>query len=700
LISILPSVLAAVALGGLAIFFGRQGLRQASREKLIGLTQTRAGQIESYFEEIRRDVLLIAASRNVLEGLEGLREAWNALGPQAMDELQRLYITQNPHPIGEKQKLRQAADGSDYSRVHGELHPWFNAVVEQRGYYDLFMVDADGTVLYSTFKEADFATNLRHGAWQGSGLAQACLDAVDGRDQAVFVDFAPYAPSNDQPASFLAAPILDAGGQRLGALAVQMPVGRINELMSRLEGLGRSGETYLVGEDNRMRSDSRFSSESTILRQTVNTKQVTEALDGRSGVIVGRDYRGARVMAAHHPMEFSGVRFAVIGEEDLADIDTLVRRLLLVLGLGLVVIVAGTVLLGLGAARGIVRPLGELTGRMTRMAEGDLQLDIPHTTRRDELGEVARAMEVFRGNGQRMREMEAEQRAREEREAADRQRMRIELADNFQDSVGQIVDAVSAAAEELQATAVTMSALSEETNSQSGTVAAAAEQSSANIRSVAAASEEMSTSIREILRQVAKSSEIASRAVDQARQADGQVAALSDAAQRISDVVELINSVAEQTNLLALNATIEAARAGDAGKGFAVVAGEVKTLAQETGTATTDIRGQIQSIQEATRLALESIRAISTVIAENGEIVTTIAGAMEEQNAATAEIVRNIEQAAQGSTEVSGGIGNVTMAAAETGSAAAQVLSAARELGGQSGQLAMQVQEFVARIRG
>ena len=346
-----------------------------------------------------------------------------------------------------------------------------------------------------------------------------------------------------------------------------------------------------------------------------------------------------------------------------------------------------------------LKPLKRLQGVMRHLASGNAAVEVSETTRRDEIGAMAAAVQVFKDNLINTRQLEAE--TAQARLAAEEQRkagMR-QMADGFEAAVGGIIGMVSSSATELQATAQTMTATATETASQSTTVAAAAEEAASNVNTVAAAAEELGSSVQEISRQVAGSAELAQLAVHEADQTGALVQELSAAVARIGDVVGLISSIAGQTNLLALNATIEAARAGAAGKGFAVVASEVKALAEQTAKATSEISGQIARIQASTGQAVTSIGGITGRIREINGVATSIAAAVEQQGAATQEIVRNVSQAAMGTGEVTSNISGVAGAAEETGAAASQVLGAASELSRQSEHLAAEVGRFLATVR-
>ncbi|OEJ66744.1 methyl-accepting chemotaxis protein [Magnetovibrio blakemorei] len=349
--------------------------------------------------------------------------------------------------------------------------------------------------------------------------------------------------------------------------------------------------------------------------------------------------------------------------------------------------------------RGIVRPISDMTHAMETLADGDLNVHIPAQDYGNEVGQMSGAVQVFKNNAIEVKRLEAEQLANEERATREKREMMLKMADDFEGSIGGVVNTVSSAATEMQSAATSLSATAEQTSKQSTTVAAASEEASANVQTVASAAEELSSSISEISRQVSQSTQISATAVAEVEGANAQVQGLADAANKIGEVVALITDIADQTNLLALNATIEAARAGEAGKGFAVVASEVKNLANATAKATEEISAQIGGIQNATEGAVHAINSIGGIINQMNEIASTIAAAVEEQGAATQEIARNVEQAAAGTGEVSSNIAGVTQAAAETGSSASQMLSAAGELSQQSELLRGEVSKFLSTIR-
>ncbi|MBR0897999.1 HAMP domain-containing protein [Bradyrhizobium tropiciagri] len=370
----------------------------------------------------------------------------------------------------------------------------------------------------------------------------------------------------------------------------------------------------------------------------------------------------------------------------------------------LILLAASGVLLGLlfgfvVGQYGVAKPIRAVVELLQQLANGQYDTPVGGTDRRDEVGDVAKTALVFKDNGLAKVRMEHEQKEMEARAAAQRRTDMLQLADGFERAVGEIVETVASASNELEASATTLTSTAERSQSLATTVASASEEASTNVQSVASATEELSSSVNEISRQVQESARMASDAVGQARATNDRVGELSKAAARIGDVVELINTIAGQTNLLALNATIEAARAGEAGRGFAVVASEVKALAEQTAKATGEIGQQIAGIQAATEDSVNAIRAIGSTIERLSEISSTIAAAVEEQGAATQEISRNVQQAAQGTQQVSANITDVQHGANETGSASSQVLSAAQSLSGDSSRLKLEVGKFLNAVR-
>ena len=702
----LPIVIVSLALLSLAtasyeaMSEAEGALEEVQAQKLEAVQESRIANLSNYLGGIREELQTMATNHMAIDGIKDLEDSFAELGYDPKQVAQKLYIDDNPNAAGEKHKLDYAPDGSAYSQFHKKYHPWFRQLMEARGYYDVFLLNEDGDVVYSVYKEADFATNVVNGEWKESDLGKVFRE-VENKPvgTVVFTDFAPYAPSAGVPASFMATPVYEYGGEFHGAVVFQMPIDRINKIMQNEAGMGETGESFLVGQDKLMRSDSRFSKESDILKTVVDSEAVAKSFANEDGTMVANDYRGVEVVTAYGPITFNGVTWAVVAKIDMEEIDIPVvemQNVILIAALVIALVVTG---IGVFFARSITKPIANMTDVMGVLAGGNLEAEVPSLDRTDEIGDMAKAVSVFKDNAIEVKRLEAQQKADEERAEKEKRKMMLDMADNFENSVGGVVNSVSSAATEMQSSAQSVSGTAEQTSKQSTVVAAAAEEASTNVQTVASASEELSSSISEISRQVSQSTQISSTAVAEVQGANEKVKGLADAANKIGEVVALITDIADQTNLLALNATIEAARAGDAGKGFAVVASEVKNLATQTAKATEEISAQIGGIQGATQEAVNAIESIGSIINQMSEISATIASAVEEQGAATQEIARNVEQAAQGTTEVASTIQQVNEAADETGKSATDMLSASGELSQQAELLRKEVDKFLNQIR-
>jgi methyl-accepting chemotaxis protein len=422
------------------------------------------------------------------------------------------------------------------------------------------------------------------------------------------------------------------------------------------------------------------------------------AADSGEYPMAGREYVDKATAAINTILKLAdamgrAARDASTERQQSADAQLLWNGGLLAVGLAVALFSLWVVL------RRMVAPMTAMTAAMMRLAGGDKTVEIAGAARRDEIGDMAKAVRVFKENMVEADRLRAEQEATKARAAAEQKAALARMADAFEASVGGIVGTVASASTEMQGSAQSLSATAGEASRQATTVSAAATQATSNVQTVATAAEELASSVSEIGRQVAQSTQIATRAVEEARRTDATVQGLAQAAQKIGDVVKLIQDIASQTNLLALNATIEAARAGDAGKGFAVVASEVKALANQTAKATDEIAQQITAVQGATGEAVGAIQSIGSTIEQIHEIASSIASAVEEQGAATQEIANNVNQAAAGTNEVSTNIAGVTQASTEVGSAATQMLASAGELSEQSERLKREVATFLATVR-
>jgi methyl-accepting chemotaxis protein len=353
------TLVAVAAIGVTAYERAGDQLLESASSRYLAVMQLRRDALGEHLEEVARDTQYWAGDRTIREILADLKVAWDHLGRRASRDLRRAYLTENPNPMGERHQLVAARDGSDYSALHGAHHDWMRRFLEQHGYYDVFLMTPDGDVIYTAYKEDDFGTNLQGGTYRESGLGQAFRGARDRAKPGTvaFADFAPYAPSHGAAAAFAASPVLTEDGTLLGVLAFQIAIEPIDEIMQAEAGLGEDGETYAVGPDLLMRSDSRLSAASTMLKTRVDTPGIRAALQGDTGVEVGPGYRGVPVLTAYGPLEFMGHTWAVAAEVGEATVLEPIRRLRNFLVVSTVIaIVVISAIVGIALSLGLNRP--------------------------------------------------------------------------------------------------------------------------------------------------------------------------------------------------------------------------------------------------------------------------------------------------------------------------------------------------------
>jgi methyl-accepting chemotaxis protein len=619
--------------------------------------------------------------------------------------------------------LRQRADirrlledrgaGSE-NRIRGMLKE-----VAEAGNFDVVLIfTGDGKMINSFPAEIDVAAVTRlYGSWE-AGKAAAALVQQSGAKDAVRNVTALTAFGEELLRSLglsqlgvkgvgaLAATstglVVDDFGDPIATFIVGKMLNRHDEPLRQLHDL--TGSAFSVYQQEAVVTAAGFAAAVPALPTDRSFVQTTGGVDLMSGdvgyvslcgPITSGTVSVAVACAAAPRSEISKIREHVVGLGN----ETRASVQLWIVFIGIASL-AGFAVLSLVSAARIAGPLVAMTNAMVELARGNLAVVLPGLGRKDEIGEMAQAVETFKIVA--VEKAEQETREREEAAHAAAQQRKAEmhkLADEFQAAVGHVIETVSTSAKQLEVEAGTLTKTAETTQQLSTMVASTSEEASANVQSVAQATEEMASSVSEIGRQAQESSTIAAAAVRQVEQTDARIGKLSQAVGRIGDVVKLISNVAEQTNLLALNATIEAARAGENGKGFAVVAQEVKVLAAQTARATEEISGQIASMQAATAESVAAIKEIGGTMTGISQIASTIAAAVEEQSATTQEIARNVDQAAAGTAEVANNITGVNRGAGETGTAASHVLSSAQSLSSESSRLKLEVDRFLVTVR-
>ncbi|WP_116645102.1 methyl-accepting chemotaxis protein [Salinivibrio sp. HTSP] len=617
-------------------------------ETLPSHTAQASSQLTRYYQRHLIDPLDEIST----ETLPSAQDLVSNLTPQTV-ALQKAYLIDNPNPVGEKGAYQTSGQLSQYDQAHQTIHPYLRDVQEKFGYYDIFMIEANqGHILYSAAKELDFGTSLTTGLFSTSGLADAFRQAKTLADgDTVIIDFSPYTASNNAPAGFMASPIYH-NGSVIGVLAYQFPIDKLSAIMAERDGLGNTGETYLIGPDNLMRSDSFLDAEHRSVfasfmqpaQGSVETLAVERAMQGETGIDVINDYNGNPVLSAYAPLTVSGLSWAIIAEMDVKEAFAALNELQGLIITVLVIAVTAIVVTAILLTRSITRPIGGEPAEMAKIvqtiADGDLRVRFDASPKATGIYRSIRAM-----------------------------------ATNLTTMVCDIIGATNqqaAAAEQLSSSSVQTLTNFEAQNARTEQVAAAMEemtatanQISSSSASTADATEKARSLIHNGDQQVTESVDAMQDLVTRLNHAKEQTDALGQSAEDISSILQTIGQIADQTNLLALNAAIEAARAGEQGRGFAVVADEVRTLSQSTQQATSEITQMIDNLQhnsstttqaisesattanyvsERAETSLSSLKQAVNAVDEIADMAMQMASASEEQSLVATEINQNLEE--------------------------------------------------------
>ncbi|MCJ2085313.1 methyl-accepting chemotaxis protein [Methylobacterium sp. E-005] len=698
------ALLSAIVMGGCSWFTARSALTRAAQERLQLAADARRDGIELVADRMEADLQAIAAHPQIASNFPDLIET---LDLTKAETTALVTAFRAPQTV----EARVALDGNGmngmYARRHIKVQEVARKLVAQPGYADLLFIDEGGRIVYTATKGADFARSIQDTDLSETALARlvARLKTADP-GTALFEDFRAY-PVDGGPAAFIGRAMTKRANvamgtaqaaERIGFIVMRISPALFDQTLAKRTGLGETGQVFAAGTDGLLRSDPPLNPG---IKAGSSIAPLGIAADHlkTGGTLVFAAADGPHLASASS-LSVLGAPWTVVAEQSEAEAVAAVRGLSYTLILIGLCILAATAVLGLLLARSIVTPLGALTRALMALADRQALSDVPGSRRRDEIGNIARAVVTIHDMSledaaQQLRTQEAA-RLREEQS---RRAMLQDLADGFERSVGGIAEDLTEAVSALQSASGTMRIAVAGTSERSTSVASAARQTSDNVDTVAAAAEELGATVREIGRQVEEATGLSAAAVGEARRAEQIMSDLATVATRIGDVVGIVSTIAGQTNLLALNATIEAARAGEAGRGFAVVAAEVKELATQTSRATEEIERQVAAIQTVTGDAVTAIRGVASQIGAMNQVSTGIAAAVDQQGVTTQDIVRSMGQASAGTGMMTDDIAEVARVADDAGHAAASVAQASDTLAARSGELRAQVAQFLHHIR-
>ncbi|MEP1396169.1 MAG: methyl-accepting chemotaxis protein [Roseibium sp.] len=679
---------------------GRDGLEKAAKAELDMVIAARSALLKSVLSAAEDEVVNLASS--VSDPLSNLGNATMNIAKEK-DEILALF--QSPQTPEERAELTGKEQKTMYAWRHTEAHPALYNVWKSGGYADIYLIDPEGLVLYSVTKGNEFLSKLGEGSIaEGTALETVYNQAKDLQiGEIVSSDFQSYAPAGDSGSLFLASPVfMNSFGtiSLSGVAVVRLDSEFLDNVVGGREDLGKTGQVYVTNADGLLLTDMPLASEPTSLVATTTAAPVLAAAAGTdaAGIVTGMN--GTENLVVARPLEFQGQTWAIVAEKSVEETLSAVTNMRDQMFMWSLATIAVAAVIALLFSRSITGPLTTLVGALNAIASGNLGAEIKAASRKDEIGDIGRAVLQIRQNAADDNERRAAEEADAARQQADqRQEMLASLAGDFEATVGTVVDKVARSAAKLRESATSMRTMTDTAGETSANAATMSEETLAEVESIAVASDQLSSSIQEISNLIERSSSVAAEATKRAETTNDTVRSLAEAANRIGEVVTLISDIADQTNLLALNATIEAARAGEAGKGFAVVASEVKDLAAQTGKATGEIQQQIDAIRGATDDAVDAIGDIQKTIDEITKSVSDVAAAVTEQSYATQGIAENTQRAAGGTSKVTEDIRNVSALSNDTNMAAQNFTEEAADMANQADELDQEVRSFLTQVR-
>ena len=687
--------------------------RQQTEENFELVTQSRADSLVEWGARIESEVAILGRDPTVVAAVHGFDSSYELMIDSA--GLQQAYITDNPNPPGARDRYDQAPESLPYHFQHGRFHPHFRQVTTSAGYYDLFVLNLAGDLIYSVKKESDYATNFLTGPYADSGLGEAFRMASEGTDgQVYFADFATYAAKADIPAAFLSTPVIDPETGIIGVVAIQVPTNQIAQIMTNPLGLGETGDLYVVGHDGQTRSPSRREGGFGVLTDVSSLPQTAASFQqDTQDVFVSVDLSGTEVYTMGRPLRVFDREWGMIGQIDLAEVNAPIAAIRnKMIGVSLLVAIL-SILIGGWVARSFVSPLGRLGSAMQQVAQKDYDVTLPDQDRRDEIGTLARNLLDFRDKLQASDATQAAREAEQETQKDIVERLSLglghlsrgdltqkietrfdgaydQLRQDFNHTVDKLNDALGSLrsrADSIRGRADGLSSsaddLSRRTESQAATLeqtAAALDEMTASVRSAAAGAKEVAGVVTDARQDAEESRPVVDSAVE-------AMHAIANSSAEISKIIGVIDDIAFQTNLLALNAGVEAARAGEAGRGFAVVASEVRALAQRSSDAAKQIK---ELIGQSTHQVQDGV----DLVGKAGEVLTKIATHIGHISGLIGDIASGAEEQSIGLTEINVGVTQLDKVTQQNAAMVEEATANSHALKGDARELGRLVETF------